>query len=78
MSRNMRYLVIAGKHVNSTQAVSRQLLSKQIPAATDAHATVEVLLDYNNGDLLSVRFVPKCYKQKQQVSCQRAVSSSVE
>jgi hypothetical protein len=41
---------MADKHVNSTQAVARQPLSKQIPAAADMHAVVEILLDYNNGN----------------------------
>jgi hypothetical protein len=42
----MRCLVTAGKHVNNTQAIARQ----RAAAATNTHATVEVLLDYNNGD----------------------------
>jgi hypothetical protein len=46
----MRCLVTAGKHVNNTRAIARQLLGKRVPAATDMHATVEVLLDYNNGN----------------------------
>jgi hypothetical protein len=50
MSINMHYLLVARKHVNSTQAVARQPLGKQVPAATDMHATVEILLDYNNGN----------------------------
>jgi hypothetical protein len=46
----LRCLVTAGKHVNNTQAIARQLLGERVPAATDTHATVEVLLDYNNGN----------------------------
>jgi hypothetical protein len=59
----MRCLVTAGKHVNNTRAISRQLQGKQVPAAKDTHASikqrgyttrfsasVEVLLDYNNGN----------------------------
>jgi hypothetical protein len=46
----MRCLVTAGKHVNNTWDIARQLLGKRIPAATDTHAMVEVLLDYNNGN----------------------------
>jgi hypothetical protein len=42
-------LVTAGKHVNFTRAIARQLLGKWVPAATDTHATVEVLLVNNNG-----------------------------
>jgi hypothetical protein len=46
----MRFLVTACKHVNNTRAIARQLLGKQVPGATDTHATVEVLLDYNSGN----------------------------
>jgi hypothetical protein len=42
----MRCLVTAGKHVNDIRALTRQLLRKRVPAATDTHATVEVLLNY--------------------------------
>jgi hypothetical protein len=42
-------LVTAGKRVNSTQAIARQLLGERIPAATDTHAMDVVLLDYKNG-----------------------------
>jgi hypothetical protein len=45
----MRCLVTAGKHVNNTRAIAEQLLSNRVPAATDTHATVEVL-DYKNGN----------------------------
>jgi hypothetical protein len=44
----MRCLVTTGEHVNNTHAIARQLLGKRVPAATDV--TVEVLLDYNNGN----------------------------
>jgi hypothetical protein len=40
-----RCLITAGKHVNNTRAIARQLLGKRVPAAT-----VEVLLDYNSGN----------------------------
>jgi hypothetical protein len=46
-------LVTAGKHVNNTWAIARQLLGKRVPAATDMHATVDVLLDYNSGNGVS-------------------------
>jgi hypothetical protein len=46
----MRCLVTAGKHVNNTRAIAKQELDIRAPAATDTHATVEVLLDYNNGN----------------------------
>jgi hypothetical protein len=46
----MLCFVTAGKHVNNTRAIARQLIGKRIPEATDMHATVEVLLDYNNGN----------------------------
>jgi hypothetical protein len=50
VGRCIRYWVTAGKHVNNTQAIARQLLGKRVPAATDMHTTVEVLLDYKNGN----------------------------
>jgi hypothetical protein len=43
-------LITAGKHVNNTQAITRQLLGKRVPAATGTHATVEVLLNSNTGN----------------------------
>jgi hypothetical protein len=42
--------VTAGKHVNNTRVTARQLLCKRVLEATDTHATVKVLLDYNNGN----------------------------
>jgi hypothetical protein len=30
--------------------IIRQQLGKRVPPATDTHATVKVLLDYNNGN----------------------------
>jgi hypothetical protein len=45
---NMRCLVTAGKHVNNTRAIARQLLSTRVSAAPATRAMVEVLLDYNN------------------------------
>jgi hypothetical protein len=44
----MRCLETAGKHANNTRAIAKQLLGIRAPAATDTHATVEVLLDYSN------------------------------
>jgi hypothetical protein len=46
----MRRLVTAGKLVNNSRAIARQLLGKRVPAATDTHATVELLLNSNNGN----------------------------
>jgi hypothetical protein len=46
----MRCLVTAGKHVNNTSVVARQLLGKRVPAATDMHSTVHVFLKYKNGN----------------------------
>lgn len=40
----MHCLEMAGKHVNSTWAITRQLLGKWVPTATDMHA---MLLNYN-------------------------------
>jgi hypothetical protein len=56
-------LATAGKHVNNTKAIARQLLGKRVSAATDMHATVNVLLDYNNGNGVFMWFVLKYYKQ---------------
>jgi hypothetical protein len=49
----MRCLVTAGKHVDNTRAIARQVPDKRVPAATDTHATVVVLLDYNNEKMFS-------------------------
>jgi hypothetical protein len=68
----------AGKHFNNTRAVARQLLGKWDPAATDMHSTVEVLLNYNNRNVVSYVVVPKCYKQGQSSSGLRVISVSVE
>jgi hypothetical protein len=46
----MRCLVTARKHFKNTRAIAKQLLGKRVSAATVTHATVEVLLDYNNGN----------------------------
>jgi hypothetical protein len=46
----MRCLVTAGKHVNDTRGIARQLPGKRVPTATDTHVTGEALLDYNNGN----------------------------
>jgi hypothetical protein len=46
----MRCLVMASKHVNNIQAITRQQLGKQVSEATDMHVTVKVLLDYKNGN----------------------------
>jgi hypothetical protein len=43
-------LVTAGKQINNNRALARQLHGKRVPAATNTHATVEILLDYNNGN----------------------------
>jgi hypothetical protein len=74
----MRCLVTARKHVNNTWAVARQLLGKRVPSATDAHATVEVMLDYKNGNgVFYVARAEMLYKQGQS-SSRGVVSSSVE
>jgi hypothetical protein len=41
--RNMRCLLTASKHINNSRAITRQLLSKWVPMATDRHAAVELL-----------------------------------
>jgi hypothetical protein len=48
--RNMRCLVTVSKHVHNTRAIARKLLGKRVPASTDTHTMVEVLLDYKNGN----------------------------
>jgi hypothetical protein len=55
--RNMCCLVTASKHIDNTRAITRQLRSKWVPAATGTHAMVKVLLDYNseNGVFYVVR-----------------------
>jgi hypothetical protein len=45
-----RFLVTAGKDVNNTRAIARQMLGKRVPTVTDTHATAKVFLDYNNGN----------------------------
>jgi hypothetical protein len=64
----MRCLVKAGKHVSNTRAITRQLLGKRGPAATDTYATVEVFLDYKMETVFSMWLVPKCYMQSQSSS----------
>jgi hypothetical protein len=49
----MRCLVKVGKHVNNTRAIARQLLCKRVPAVTNTHVTVEILLDYKNENCVS-------------------------
>jgi hypothetical protein len=46
----MHCLAVASKHINNTWAIARQLLGKWVPTAMDMHATIEVLLNYNNGN----------------------------
>jgi hypothetical protein len=41
---------MAGKHANNTRPIAMQLLGKNISAVTNTHATVEGLLDYNDGN----------------------------
>jgi hypothetical protein len=41
---------MVNKSVNNTWATARQLRGKWVPTATDMHATVKVLSDYNNGN----------------------------
>jgi hypothetical protein len=65
----MRCLVTAAKHVSNSRAIARQLLGKRVPSATDTHATVEVLLDYNSGNgVFWVVRAEMLYKQGQSSS----------
>jgi hypothetical protein len=61
----MRCSVTAGKHINSTRAIARQLLGKRVPVATDTHAMVEVLWTIIMDMMFSMWFGPKYYKQSQ-------------
>jgi hypothetical protein len=60
--RNMHFLVTAGKHVNNNRAFARQLVGKCVPTATGTHATVELLLPITMKMVISMCFLPKCYK----------------
>jgi hypothetical protein len=53
--RNIRCLITAGKYVNSTRDIARQLLGKQVPAATNTHIIMEIVF--------STRSVPICYNR---------------
>jgi hypothetical protein len=44
---------------SETTFVARQRLGKHVPAATDTHSTIEVLLE----TVFSTRFVLRCYKE---------------
>jgi hypothetical protein len=46
----MRCMITVGRQVNNTRNIARQLLGKRVPTATYTYATVEVLLDYKNGN----------------------------
>jgi hypothetical protein len=37
---NIRCLITAGKHANNTRVIARQLLGKQVSAATDTQSTM--------------------------------------
>jgi hypothetical protein len=63
--RDVRCFVTAYKHVNNIRPIARQLLGKRVPAATDTHMTIEVLLDYNSGNGFFCVVRAKCYKQVQ-------------
>jgi hypothetical protein len=46
----MRCFVTAIKLVKNSRYIARQRLGERVPEASDTHATVDVLLDYNNID----------------------------
>jgi hypothetical protein len=60
-----RCLLTAGKHVNNPRAITRQLLGKRVPAATYMHTTVEVFLDYINGNSVFYAVRAEMYNQGQ-------------
>jgi hypothetical protein len=41
---------MVSKYVNNNLAITRQVLGKRVPTATDTYAAVKLLLDYNNGN----------------------------
>jgi hypothetical protein len=47
--KRIRFYVMAGKHINNTRTITRQLLVEWVLAATGTHATDEELLHYYNG-----------------------------
>jgi hypothetical protein len=49
MENKAQYIVLIHKRIHSLK-IKRQLLNKWVPAATDTHATVKVLLEYDNGN----------------------------
>jgi hypothetical protein len=53
-------MVTAGKHVNNSRDIARQLLGKRVPAETDTHVTVEVFLDYKSGNGVPEWIVRSC------------------
>jgi hypothetical protein len=53
------HLITFCKYIIACRAVSRQRLGKHVPAATDRHATIEVLLEMG----FSTRLVPRGYKE---------------
>jgi hypothetical protein len=58
-SRNMRYLVTAGKHVNNTRAIARERIRMQ---------RSRYCWTITKETVFSMSFVPKCYKQGQSSS----------
>jgi hypothetical protein len=74
----MRCLVTAGKHVNNTRAIARQLLGKQSPQQRIRMQQSRYCWTITVETVFSVWFVLKCYKQCQSSSGAVVVSSSVE
>jgi hypothetical protein len=48
---NDRFRVMAGKHVNNTRAIARQLLGGRVPAEMNARATIKELPFLCNGEV---------------------------
>jgi hypothetical protein len=74
----MRCLVTAGKQVNNTRAIARQLLGKRVPRQRICMQRPRYCWTVTMETMFSVYFVPKCYQQGQSSSGVRVVSTSVE
>jgi hypothetical protein len=42
--------VTVSKHIRNIRAIAKQLVGKWVPAATDMHTAIKVLLGYSNGN----------------------------
>jgi hypothetical protein len=61
--RKMRCLVTAGKYVNNTRAIARQLFGKRVPVAADTQQRPSYCWTITMETIFFMWFVPKCYKR---------------